>query len=85
MSLNQPNKAKPVLLESLAKTCFNSCNTEHFIYNGGCGISVLRCLKELAWVIKTVSVYYFIIYYPTRDLQRSYNIAINNFQLSEQF
>ena len=27
----------------------------------------------------------FYIHYPTRDLQRSYRLAINNYQLSKEF
>ena len=34
---------------------------------------------------KMVSVYYFLLHYPTRDLQRSYKLVINNFKLFEQF
>ena len=34
---------------------------------------------------KMISVNYFLLHYPTRDQQRSYELAINNFQLSENF
>ena len=47
------------------------------------GIHVSRHLKEeLAWSID--KWLQFTISHPTRDLQRSYRLAINNFQLSEQ-
>ena len=36
----------------LSKTGFNSCKMECFIYNGGCGVHLSRCVKEKqAWVI----------------------------------
>ena len=53
-----------------------------------CGVHALRPSKEgLAKeeLVKEELAYYFLLHYPTRDLQRSYMQAISNFQLSEQF
>ena len=41
---------------------------KHFIYNDRCGLGYR----------KTVSVYYLLLHYPTRDLHSSYKLAINN-------
>ena len=64
----------------LSKACFNSCKMECFIYNGGCGIrTCIEVFKRKAGLgyRKVVSLYYFLLQYPTRDLQRSYKLAIN--------
>ena len=39
-------------INSCLKQLYISSKTEHFSYNGGCGIHVLRCLiGELAWAV----------------------------------
>ena len=66
---------------------------EYFVYNGGCAVCILRCLKEeLVWVIDKrfqFTISYYTI--PLETYKEAINyaaisyVAINNFQLCEQF